>query len=270
MSAVATMPNKPAAKPQQQTRGQQVTTVLERSRDNLEAPFREGEKLARAVRDMPPGTPSPFALPLPGAGSHVDKACRWIAGGPSLAMARDLHAKLTAAAGASVNPDATRLQLGLLLDSFPNARDQREAYFATLGHDVIDEGHGPYVVAEACRVIRRRATFIPSIGEVLSECADQKNTLARYLALAEACLTMGEACALAVQVAETDPSEWQGEWWFNACQDWRAQRQTWGKERVAWPDYLGPAPNEPGNRVPVAVRELMGWPATVEPQAEAA
>lgn len=111
---------------------------------------------------------------------------------------RNLEAYLDRVSPALVaEPDqrTTRYMLGLLVSAYPNGRPpDLDAYCETLLHDAMNLGFNPYVVASACRSLRRTCTFLPSVAEFVkageaarAELFAGKTVGKRLLAIVDVC-----------------------------------------------------------------------------------
>lgn len=267
MNALAPRAVQPAAPP---NRIDQVSRALANQRDKLEAPFRALDRIYRladspdhlegidrAVADaMRAGLRLSDPFPRPGDFRALERSRELAASMPSgeeLAEVRQM-----VLAGIETPPDASaaRITLGLLLDAFPNAgREMKDGFFAALLHDVIDEGVSPHVLAETSRRIRREARFLPTIGEVLVQCASAKKGLEVGLTVVDRLIQMREACEACVDAFARPVDDWTREEWDAAA---RAAMQSQWKRDVAWPAHLGPEPGEPGCRMPADIVSLYG------------
>lgn len=262
-AAMTPAPTKgPAQAPQSASRADRVSLALVRSRDALEAVFRTVEAFDKAMGGLAYSRRSPLdpvPVPRPGDYRKADVAHRWIEAFPDPDAIRQMVETIERVLATAPSQDTTRLQLSIMLDAFPNAgKEPREAYFATLVHDVIDEGHPPHVVAEACRTLRRTSRFVPTVSELLGQCEAKRSTLESAKVRAADAIAMREASAVAVAADEMDPADWPDDYWFNACCAWRSSALR--AEKMLWSDRLGPPPYQVGSRVPLAVRQRMGWP----------
>lgn len=80
--------------------------------------------------------------------------------------------------------DVTSVAVALLFDSRVRQPANPEAYINALTFDLLDLGFPPAVVAAACQKLRREATFIPEIAEVIEACRKVHST---YRALRRVC-----------------------------------------------------------------------------------
>ena len=94
---------------------------------------------------------------------------------PTLA-AIDVHReRVDAVASAPPHRKATIALLTLMLDSFKRS-DVSDDFRGAALYDIMARGYPPAVVALACQTIRRTATFLPSIAELLAACEEAKAT----------------------------------------------------------------------------------------------
>src|SRR5690606_17490600 len=108
------------------------------------------------------------------------------------------------------------------------------------------EGIGPHILAEACRKIRRGSRFLPTIGEVISQCDQVRMRLGWSLEHARGQLEMRAACEAVMEAHALPPEDWSDEAWLAATMEW-------GRGR-GWPAMLGPKPGEPGCLLPAHVK----------------
>jgi len=114
----------------------------------------------------------------------------------------------------SLQPDRqqTIALVGMLLDSFPSGRPANLAAYAdSLTHDLMDMGFNPPEVALACRIIRRRAKFLPTIGEMIEAAKEAKaafsgaiisaNSISKHLKQSVELLSRAEAALSASERA---------------------------------------------------------------------
>lgn len=223
------------------SRAAQVTRALANSRDKLEAPFRalpEVNRFALLFGSQP-------AL-RPGSLAALQQAERFLAESPSYDEAAATREMLALAFNTPPDRDTARVTLGLLLSAYPNAgKEPREEYFATLLHDVVDEGVGPHVLAEACRKLRRETKFLPTIGEVIAACESAKSRLSNGVKTLDRQIELIEAADYIVSVHALPADEWPAEAWLEALHEW-------GRHRP-WNEALGPEPGEAGCLVPADV-----------------
>lgn len=240
MTDVALRSPVPAAKP---TTAAKVTETLANARDKLEAPFKLIDD-AYAVR--PADTQSLWETGNPEVLSCAE---RWLASAPDRSEVETLHTSLATAYHAPADRRAASMLLGLLLESYPNSgKETREGYFATLLHDVMDTGVGPYVLAEACKETRRKLRFLPTVSELLGRVGEITYRLRCAVEHLDAVLASFDRCEAIVAAHAAPPAEWPEDLWFDAV-------KAWGRcnTRVLWADRLGPPPGEPGCLVPAPV-----------------
>ncbi|WP_370237835.1 hypothetical protein [Brevundimonas sp.] len=246
-----------------------VAEVLAQQRDKLEAPFRVAEQLSerrlsgalprhdvpRWLCDWVPRygegvTGAWVAVVRPGS-YDMDRAAAWLGGVPSKAELEASRATLQAAIDAPVNQRALAMSVGILLDAYPQVREARDAYYATLVHDIEDEGYGPHIVAEACRRLRRTLRFVPSVAEALDACREAKSDLAHALTYADRLLVAVNTAEAAKAALAVPVTEWPGDWWAEAMHCYR-------RDRRYWSDRLGPPPGADGCKVPADVLKQWG------------
>lgn len=250
-------PAAPVAQASQPSRTQQVTTALANSRDKLEAPFRLAEEIYKIEQERPGGRRLSSYPPRPGTLYGAEIAREWRAVAPETNDLRARRDALLQAKTAPADPASARLTIGLLLSAFPNAgKEPKEEFFATMLHDVVDEGHGPYILAEACKRVRRKATFVPAVAEVLGECESVAYGLGMALDYAEKVVAMGEACDATLAADDKAAAEWTDDLWSAALAEYAGHVVRWGENR--WNDRLGPRPGSPGCIAPVRLFEPAG------------
>ena len=89
-----------------------------------------------------------------------------------------LPVAISRALSASPDRKATALLIGLLIDAFPAGRPANMAvYVGSMAYDLADMGFGPAIVAMACREVRRSATFLPTIAELVKACSAARKEL---------------------------------------------------------------------------------------------
>jgi hypothetical protein len=92
-----------------------------------------------------------------------------------------MRQEMAAVARGPFNPDTTRAIIGLLVDSYPNARPHSpETYFEVLAHEIGVSGYSPHVVATGCAELVRSSVFLPSVAEVLSRCGRESERAKMY------------------------------------------------------------------------------------------
>jgi hypothetical protein len=267
-------PKAPSTDANRPSRAQQVTAALANTRDKLEAPFRLAEEIYK-IEEAGPGGQFRLSLspPTPGTMRGAEIAQQWRAFAPATDDLRARRDLLLKAKTTPADPASARLTIGLLLSAFPNAgKEPKDEFFATMLHDVVDEGHSPYILAEACKLVRRKAKFVPAVAEVLGECGSVSYKLGTAVDYAERLVAMGEACDAVVAAENLPAVEWSEALWTAALHEY-AHHVIWGDR--FWPARLGPRPGQPGCMAPVHLFELVGLsPAKIakglEPAAEAA
>lgn len=239
-----------------QSRVAQVTQALANTRDTLEAPFRlipQGNAFARTFGH------GAHILPKAGRSDSLRHAECWLDAAPSLDELRSRWEALTQALATPASRDLARVTLGLLLSAYPNTgREPKEEYFATLLHDIIDEGIGPHVLAEACRNLRRSTRFLPTVGEVLQACENARYRLRGGIEEIERQIRMSEAAHHVLSVHSRPPSEWPEDAWWEALMQWGHSASP---SHGVWNPALGPAPGEPGCLLPPEIKAA--WRAMV-------
>lgn len=231
-----------------------TTATLDRSRRLLEQPFRDLDALFQtdAVGCWRERRPIPD-LPYPG--QPTARAEAWLATLPDdLDEMRD---RIAAATEAEADRKETGACVGTLLAAYPSHKEARPEYFATMVHDLTDEGFGPHVVAEACRSIRRSSTFAPSVGEMFAACEKARGRLRtglRYVERAQEAKAAIETCRAAFDVPR---ERWPAEWWGAALSHFRG----WYPSGSAgsWDDRLGPQPGQEGCVVPPDLLRQWGY-----------
>lgn len=261
------------------SRGAQTEAALSRLSE-LERPFRLAEEIfGRMERKPPPGiAPNVWRQmsasridirpPAPGNPLGLLAAKDWL---------ENVDADWLEASGQSISEAlaaphdrrTTRLTVGLMLSAFPSAREVREEFMATLLHELAADGFSPSIIAETARLIRRKQTFLPAIGEVLATCEEAKAKLTRAADFATEALAMTYASRAAAAAFDDAPNGWTAEMWSQAvgafAHDRWATVEEVPRSLASWPDCLGPRPNEPGCQAPRGVLESWGYT-----QAEAA
>lgn len=97
---------------------------------------------------------------------------------PSREVLQPLHEFAAMTFEAPPNRAQTRLLVGLMLDSYPNARPHApETYFEALAHELDASGYAPVAIACALREIVRKKAFVPAIAEVLEACEAEASKL---------------------------------------------------------------------------------------------
>lgn len=248
---------------------EKVTTVLAQQRDRLETVFRQLEGLSvKVINGTWPRHNVPdwlcqwvprYGERLSGEwhcavrpGSHdMAAASAWLEEAPSLESLEALKGAIREALDAPVNAKALAMSVGMLLDAYPQGRETRDVYYATLVHDIEDEGYGPHVLAEACRRLRRTQRFAPAVAETLEACREARGDLERGLATVDHLLVAVKGARAAREALAVLPAEWPADWWSVAVQDFR-------RDRRCWSDRLGPPPGEDGCKVPVGVLKQWG------------
>lgn len=228
-------------------RTQQVAQALANSRDKLERPFRLIERLYElGSRHMG------YRAPLPGTQRAGVWAQQWLTDVGDLSEVEALHRELLAANDAPADRSSARITLGLLLSAYPNAgKEPKEEFFATLLHDVTDEGINPFVLAEACRRVRRTKTFIPTVSELLAVCENERRRLRDAAETARRFIEIRDDCMEVVRIHALPVTEWPEDVWANAVFD-RVSCQV-GDAHPWDKSLLGPAPGEPGCHVPPSI-----------------
>ncbi|MGA0543684.1 hypothetical protein ACO2Q1_00250 [Brevundimonas sp. VNH65] len=254
LQAVAPQTTRPTTT--QASRTQQVVTALANSRDKLERPFRLIERLHELI---PPRAYSP--VPSAGARRAAVWAQAWLDDMGDLAEVETIHADLLRASQTPADMGSARITLGLLLSAYPNTgKEPKEEYFATLLHDVTDEGINPFVLAEACRKVRRSMKFIPTVSELISACGMERRRLDDGLANASRIIEARDKCREVVRIHAMPVTDWP-EWvWANAICDRRSVRV--GDVHPWDVSLLGPAPGQSGCQVPPSVLARFGLPVT--------
>ena len=216
---------------------------LAHSRDVLEAPFR---LVPEAINLMGPLHPSD--LWVTGSPQAFSLASDWLARQQPREDIEAMRDALALALDAPPDRSITALALANMLEAFPNAgKETRETYFASLMHDVTDEGVGPYLLAEACKVTRRTAKFLPTVSEMLTAVASVRYPAKGALDRLASILTCLDRCEEIV-AAHAAPAEWSDAMWMDAL-------LAWGRDGLGiWADHLGPAPDQPGTIVPASAK----------------
>lgn len=243
----------PAARPGDKMAVTQAT--LERSRALLEQPFRDLDALFKV--DSVGCWSERFPVPdRPCPGQPTERAEAWLARLP-LDDLDAMHDRVAEAHDAEADRKETGACVGTLLAAYPSHKEARPEYFATMVHDLTDEGFGPHVVAEACRAIRRSSTFAPSVGEMFAACEKMRGRLRgglRHLEkIQQARLAIHEAQAVFAVPLE----EWSPDWWAAALHHFRG----WYPPGSAgsWDARLGPMPTEAGCRAPADLLRQWGY-----------
>lgn len=248
---------------------EKVTTVLAQQRDRLETVFRSIEGLSVKVvngawprynvpdwlcRWMPrygEGLSGEWYCPVRPGSHDMAAAMAWLEEAPSLESLEALKGAIREALDAPVNAKALAMSVGMLLDAYPQGRETRDVYYATLVHDIQDEGYGPHVVAEACRRLRRTQRFAPAVAETLEACREARGDLERGLATVDHLLVAVKGAQAAREALSMPVAEWPDEWWSVAVQDYR-------RDRRCWSERLGPPPGADDCRVPAGVLKQWG------------
>lgn len=232
-----------------------TTALLARARDRLEKPFRDLDALFKV--DCVDCWVERFPIPdLPHPGQPTARAEAWLAN-LSLDDLDAIHDRVAEAHDAEADRREAGACLGALLDAYPSHREARESYFATLLHDLTDEGFGPHVVAEACRTIRRSSTFAPSVGEMFAACEKARGRLRTGLRHIERVLEARTAIREAQAVFAVPLDEWSPDWWAAAIHHFRGWYPPGGAG--SWDARLGPMPTEAGCRAPADLLRQWGY-----------
>lgn len=238
----------------QPSRTQQVVTALANSRDKLERPFRLIERLHQLI-------PSSGGHGAPRAGTRRAAvwAQQWLTDTGDLEEVEAIHGELVGSSQSPADMGSARITLGLLLSAYPNTgKEPKEEYFATLLHDVTDEGVNPFVLAEACRKVRRSMKFIPTVSELLEFCGIERRRLRDAIETARRIIDTREQCREVVRIHALPVTEWPDEIWDNALRDRLSCRV--GDDHPWDSSLLGPAPGQPGCHVPPAILARFGLP----------
>lgn len=249
----------PSARPTtpQTSRTQQVVSALANSRDKLERPFRLIERL----HELTPYSDLSVGAPRAGAIRAGVWAEAWLARAGDLAEVEAIHGDLLDASESPADMGSARITLGLLLSAYPNTgKEPREEYFATLLHDITDEEVNPYVLAEACRKVRRSMKFIPTVSEMISACGIERRRLRDAVATARRIMDMRDHCREIVRIHALPVTDWPDEVWFEALRSRLSSRI--GDNHPWDSSLLGPAPGDVGCQVPPSVLAHFGLPVT--------
>lgn len=250
-------PQAPATRPVPVSRAMKSGEFLAHCRDVLEAPFRLIDD-ANAIK----GPLHSHELWQTGDPAVHRRASEWLARQRPRSEIETLHSTLSLALDAPPDERIARLSLGSLLGAYPNAgKDTREDYFATLLHDVMDNGVGPYLLAEACKITRRNVKFLPTVSEFLSAVSTARYPTRCAVERLASVLTCMDRCEEIVATHAAAPADWSEDLWFEAVMAWGACDYA-----VIWADHLGPPPGEPGCIVPASVidrykQARKGWSA---------
>lgn len=255
MNALVTTKAAPPAKAHAPRPIDVTAELLARSRRLLEQPFRDLDTLFKV--DAVGCWRERFPVPdLPHPGQPTGRAEAWLASLP-LDDLDAIHDRVAEAHEAEADRKETGASLGALLAAFPNQKEARESYFATMLHDLTDEGFGPHVVAEACRNVRRSSTFAPSIGEMFAACEKARERLRWGLRHIERIQEARGTIAQAQAVFEVPLGEWSPDWWAAAIHTFRSWYPT--GSAGGWDTRLGPMPTEPGCRAPADLLRQWGY-----------
>ena len=236
----------PSARAVPPSKAMKAGDFLAHSRDVLEAPFRLIDA-AHAIK----GPLNRDEIHAAGDPRVFAKASDWLARQQPRADIEAIHGSIARALAAPSDERLARLSLANLLEAYPNAgKETRETYFATLLHDVLDQGVGPFVLAEACKETRRNVRFLPTVSELLTIVTSVRYPARLAVDRLASVLDCFTRCEEIVSAHELSPSEWTDDLWWDALLAWGSCDYA-----VIWADRLGPPPGEPGCLVPSSVIE---------------
>lgn len=148
---------------------------------------------------------NPYASVLRSDRAAMSDARRDLAAIPSEATLDRISAVVGAALSQHPAKAPTAVAVAVLFDTMPRQPANPSTYLNALCFDLVELGFQPAVVAAACQELRRTATFVPVVGEVVAAC---RTVQERYVSLRRLTAHAREARArlkAAIIEAEREP-----------------------------------------------------------------